>query len=47
MCAPISTTVSSVTSSSFATAMLTNQILAITTILSVIGYKLAKILKLA
>ncbi len=46
MCAPISATVGGVTStSSFATALLINQILAVATLISVLGYKLVRIVK--
>ncbi len=47
MCAPISATVaSSISSASFATSVLINQILAFVAIVSIFGYKVAKIVKL-
>ena len=47
MCAPISATIGgSITSASFATAMLFNQILAIATIVSLFGYKILRFIKL-
>jgi hypothetical protein len=45
MCAPISATVGGVTSTSFATTLLINQILAVATLISVLGYKLVRIVK--
>ena len=46
MCAPISATIGgSITSASFATAMLFNQILAIATIVSLFGYKIVRFIK--
>ncbi|WP_457549349.1 hypothetical protein [Archaeoglobus sp.] len=45
MCAPISTTVGSLTSTSFATTLLFNQVLAVATLISIFGYKLVRIVK--
>ncbi len=46
MCAPISATIAnSVASASFATSLLINQVLAVITILSIVGYKVFRIVK--
>ncbi len=46
MCAPVSATIaSSVTSTSFAASLLMNQILAAVMILSIVGYKVVKIVR--
>jgi len=46
MCAPVSATIAnSVTSASFATSLLINQVLALAAILSVMGYKVFRIVK--
>ncbi|GEM_PF-1759953 len=46
MCAPVSATIGGgVSSLSFATSMLLNQILAIATILAFVGYRVARIAK--
>lgn len=46
MCAPVSATiVNGATSTTFATSLLINQVLAALTILSVVGYKALKVIK--
>jgi len=45
MCAPISTTVANVISSSAAFALLVNHVIALTTVLGVVGFKFFKVLR--